>query len=1046
MRKRLLILSVAVFALLPFAGMAQKTHFYDEPDATFRSAIELYSKSKYGSAQKQFEWVLRMLSDSRKGKSGAYSESNSNSEYMREEAMYYSAMCNIKLFHSNADAPLLRFLTEYPNSNRVNSIYFALGNFEYTQKRYKEAIDYYEKTDIDALDLNDKNEYVFRKAYALFMQKRYLDAEVLFHSLLEEDTRYRIISIYYYAYCLYVQENYQSARVEFEKIEDDPSFEAIIPYFILQIDYKQDDYGKVIENGLKLLPDAKENRKAEVAKLVGDAYFKDGKYENALPYLKIYAKLSPESPSPYDNYNLGYAYFSIKKYDSSAYFFQKVATLSDTSITGLIQSSLYHLGYIYANQDNVRFALEAFKSAAYMESNEVLQEDALYNYAKLIHQRGHATYQESIDALRTFLDKYPSSVYNNIINTYLVDVFMTTRSYKEALETLAEIPYKTAEMKEAEQRLFFGRGAELFNMEDYNAALETFRKCEENSYNDVYTSKAIYWAGACLSLLGSNTEALNSYNKFLALQASRNIEEYAYALYGIGVIQMEQKQYAAAALQFNQFASVTTNAVYKRDALMSLGDCEFMLKQYANAFHDYGRAMSVNGDRNDYGLYQQALCSGALSKYAQKVSLLEKIYQTMSSSPLMPLVLNELGATEMLLENNLKAEDAYKELISSYPNSPLIKNAYLKMGMMKFNEGRNNDALDYLKKVVEKYQGSSEAKQSLLTIKNIYITINRPNEFFDYAKKLSGVNIDEQEQDSIMYLAAENIYFEEKFDEAATSFTKYLEQFPNGFFAIEALNYLADCAVRINDRTLAKTAYGELADRPANPYTEKALLTVANMNFADTNHTKALDYYKKLRSVSTQQSSLLAAQAGILRSYVALDKKKEAVDEAQALLKMDNISDNQKDEANIIIARLSRQMGDNELSDDAYMRLTSSKNANYQAEARYVIIEQMVKDGLLIEAEEKIIDYISNSPSNEEFLARMFLLWADIYTQRGNLLQAKQTLQSIIENYDGENLKKIAQDKYDKILQREAMLEEQERIERESRTSQETPEIIIPNM
>jgi tetratricopeptide (TPR) repeat protein len=181
-----------------------------------------------------------------------------------------------------------------------------------------------------------------------------------------------------------------------------------------------------------------------------------------------------------------------------------------------------------------------------------------------------------------------------------------------------------------------------------------------------------------------------------------------------------------------------------------------------------------------------------------------------------------------------------------------------------------------------------------------------------------------------------------------------------------------------------------------------------------------------------------------------MDKKKEAVDEAQILLKMDKLPDNQKDEANIIIARFSRQMGDNELSNDAYMCLTSSKNPDHQAEARYILIEDMARDGLLAEAEQKIIDYISDAPNNDEYLAKMFILWADIYFKRGNFLQAKQTLQSVIDNYDNgddsDGLKKVAQDNYDKILQKEAMLEEQEKLERESLNTDDTPEIELPSM
>ncbi len=73
-----------------------------------------------------------------------------------QEKLAYKAYLNANLYYKlgnykgnnyqSAVIAATNAIKEYPNSNRVNSIYFALGNFEYTQKRYKEAIDYYEKT------------------------------------------------------------------------------------------------------------------------------------------------------------------------------------------------------------------------------------------------------------------------------------------------------------------------------------------------------------------------------------------------------------------------------------------------------------------------------------------------------------------------------------------------------------------------------------------------------------------------------------------------------------------------------------------------------------------------------------------------------------------------------------------------------------------------------------------------------------------------------------------------------------------------------------
>ena len=49
---------------------------------------------------------------------------------------------------------------------------------------------------------------------------------------------------------------------------------------------------------------------------------------------------------------------------------------------------------------------------------------------------------------------------------------------------------------------------------------------------------------------------------------------------------------------------------------------------------------------------------------------------------------------------------------------------------------------------------------------------------------------------------------------------------------------------------------------------------------------------------------------------------------------------------------------------------------------------------------------------------------SDIYVKNGNDFQAKQTLQSIIDNYEGDDLRKIASEKLTEILNREQVLQD----------------------
>ena len=76
-----------------------------------------------------------------------------------------------------------------------------------------------------------------------------------------------------------------------------------------------------------------------------------------------------------------------------------------------------------------------------------------------------------------------------------------------------------------------------------------------------------------------------------------------------------------------------------------------------------------------------------------------------------------------------------------------------------------------------------------------------------------------------------------------------------------------------------------------------------------------------------------------------------------------------------------------------------------------------------------MIHQINANPSSEYWLAKTFVLWADIFKSKGNVLQAKQTLQSIVDNYDGDE--ELIETAKQKLLQ---LTEEQDKTRKENET------------
>ena len=65
---------------------------------------------------------------------------------------------------------------------------------------------------------------------------------------------------------------------------------------------------------------------------------------------------------------------------------------------------------------------------------------------------------------------------------------------------------------------------------------------------------------------------------------------------------------------------------------------------------------------------------------------------------------------------------------------------------------------------------------------------------------------------------------------------------------------------------------------------------------------------------------------------------------------------------------------------------------------------------------------LAENYSSDYFIAKAFILLADIYVIQENDFQAKATLESIIENHEGEDLVNLARKKWELIVEREVLI------------------------
>ena len=229
---------IVLLGLAPILGISQQTVIYSEPLATYTKALDLFDAQRYSAAEHLFEQVSKT----------SPAESN-----MKIDADYYSAVCEMYLFHDDAEKRMTGFIAMHPQSPRVKKIDFLLGNSSYRTRKFKDAIAWYTKVEPENLDKDEQQEFYFKKGYSCFHQNQYDSAKRDFAEVKDMGNTYSPAAMYYYSYIAYKQGNYQTAINGFLTLKKDPKFGTTIPYYIAQLYYLQGSYDKVPEAVIPLI-------------------------------------------------------------------------------------------------------------------------------------------------------------------------------------------------------------------------------------------------------------------------------------------------------------------------------------------------------------------------------------------------------------------------------------------------------------------------------------------------------------------------------------------------------------------------------------------------------------------------------------------------------------------------------------------------------------------------------------------------------------------------------------------------------------------------
>jgi TolA-binding protein len=512
---------------------------------------------------------------------------------------------------------------------------------------------------------------------------------------------------------------------------------------------------------------------------------------------------------------------------------------------------------------------------------------------------------------------------------------------------------------------------------------------------------------------------------FLSAPKAKTLSVYNLANYNLGYVYFKREEYNGAIYYLNEFVAKikNENPAMVADAFLRIGDSWFIRKGYDNAIEYYDKAIKMKVIDVDYAMFQKAIALGVLQRNDEKIQALNYITSNYPNSTAISEVIYEKGNTYLVMKDNEKALISFRKIASDHTGSSYAVKARLKSGLIYYNNGQNELALSTFKQVVTDYPNTPESKEALASIKNIYVDINKVDDYLTYVDGLPFTTISISEQDSMSYIAAENLYMDGEYSAANTALDKYLHSFQEGAFKVNASFYLGECQYKEENFVDALTNFEYVLSIPKSEFTESAMLKAATIAYELADYETSLDYFSKLETNAENKLNVIEAHYGLMKCNYLLQNYEGAMAAAYKLLAAEKLSDEMKLEALVIKANSLYQSDEMLLAKSAFKEIIEFSQGAAGAEAKYMEakIEYQISD--LDEAEKNVFELINQYAPYDYWVANGFILLSDIYLKKENVFQAKETLQSIIDNYEGAELKEIAMNKLQDILDQEAALE-----------------------
>ncbi|MFZ3092173.1 MAG: tetratricopeptide repeat protein [Nitrospirota bacterium] len=368
-------------------------------------------------------------------------------------------------------------------------------------------------------------------------------------------------------------------------------------------------------------------------------YYKKGKWKEAAESFDVFLERYPKSPLREDVlFRLSDSYLSMK--DFKGYYNAYAQLLKEYPKSGLNTEIALQAGLSMYRVEKFEDAAGIFKNIAAASPKSKEAVEASFRLGWTYFRMND--YKKAISEFNSHIINYPESKFSAEALLKIGDSYYNMKEYPKALQYYNSIKSKhpnSLQLKDAEYGAILAH-KQLGNSEAAMSEVEGFVKRNPKAAMSVTLQ---FQMAEELEAKRKMSEALLAYRKALAISEAGEFADIA--LYRIGRILFDGKEFYNAITSFNQLLSQYPKSTYITDARYKIAEAYFLLGEYEKAIGKY----------KDF-----------ISLYSENPNISEAMFKIAQSH-----------------EKSKKADDAikaYSEFIKKFPQHKMVPFAYLALG------------------------------------------------------------------------------------------------------------------------------------------------------------------------------------------------------------------------------------------------------------------------------------------------------------------------------------------------------------------------------